>query len=308
MTALPPGEVLIRVLYSSLNYKDGLSATGNRGVTRRYPHVPGVDASGIVERCETSNFNPGDEVIVTGYDLGSNTDGGWSELIRVPAAWVVKCPAGLALRQAMQYGTAGFTAALSVHKLLKHGVRQEQGPILVTGATGGVGSIAAGLLAKLGFHVVAVSGKKDAGEFLNNLGVREIIGREEAIDATTKPLLSGKWAGVVDTVGGKLLETAVRQTKLDGAIACCGNIGSAEFHSSIYPFILRGVALIGIGSAFTSMELRVQLWKNLAAEWKLDSLGSITAETTLSELNEVYIDRILRGSVRGRVVVSLQSA
>lgn len=304
LTGLPQGDVLIRVLYSSLNYKDGLSAIGNRGVTKSYPHVPGVDAAGIVVRADVPEFRPGDEVLVTGYDLGSNSDGGWADYIRVPAAWVVRRPENLPLRECMEYGTAGFTAGLSVHKLLQHGVRPDQGPVMVTGATGGVGSIAVGILGKLGFHVVAVTGKSDAHDFLLNLGATEVIRREEASDNSKRPLLSSLWAGVVDTVGGTLLDTAIRQTRLEGAVTCCGNIGSAELHTSIYPFILRGVAVIGIGSAFTPMHTRVTIWQRLASDWRLENLHELVVEASLEELNKRYIEMILRGEVRGRVLVN----
>jgi len=306
LAALPSGDVLIRVLYSSLNYKDALSATGNKGVTRKYPHVPGVDAAGIVERSQDTDFQSGDEVLVTGYDLGSNTDGGWSEYIRVPAHWVVKRPDKLTLRETMIYGTAGFTAGLAAYKLLHHKLRHDAGPVLVTGATGGVGCMAVALLAQLGFHVVAVTGKKEEKSFLLGLGAKDVVGREEVREVSNKPLLTGRWGGVVDTVGGGLLETALRQTKLEGIVACCGNIASAELHTSIYPFILRGITLAGIGSAFTPMETRLEVWKNLAGIWKLQNLEEFAVEVSLSEVNEKYVDMILKGGMRGRVVVDTQ--
>jgi len=303
---LPPGEVLIRVHYSSLNYKDALSATGNKGVTKTYPHTPGVDAAGVVEESASPLFKNGEAVLVTGYDLGSNTDGGFAQCIRVPADWVVKLPTGLSLRESMVYGTAGFTAALSVYKLLNHGVEPGQGSVAITGATGGVGSMAVALLAKSGFHVAAVTGKMDAKQFLLDLGAREIIHRDEAKDASGKPMLGGRWAGAVDTVGGDLLTTIIRQTKTEGAVACCGNIDSTDLHVSIYPFILRGVSLIGIGSAFLPMRLRLEIWKRLASEWKLDNLERLATEVSLTDLDP-YIDLILRGGVRGRVIVNLAS-
>jgi len=302
---LPAGDVLIRVHYSSLNYKDALSATGSKGVTKNYPHVPGVDAAGVVEHSDVAVFSPGDEVLVTGYDLGSNTGGGWGERIRVPAGWVVRRPDALTLRESMQYGTAGFTAALSVYKLLHYGIKPDQGPILVTGSTGGVGCIAVSILGKLGFHVVAVTGKKDEKAFLRALGASEIFGRDEVIDQSVKPLLSTRWNAVVDTVGGPMLETALRKTRTEGAVACCGNIGSAELHTSIYPFILRGITLFGIGSAFTPRDIRVHVWQRLASDWKVGALDELTIEASLDELNRTYIDRILRGGIRGRVLVNL---
>ena len=301
---LPEGGVLIRVHYSSLNYKDALSATGDKGVTKKYPHTPGIDAAGIIEESAVPDFQPGEEVIVTGYDLGSNTSGGFAEYIRVPEGWVVKRPENLSLRESMAYGTAGFTAGLSVYKLMNHGITPDQGPILVTGATGGVGSIAVAILVKAGYHVVAVTGKLEQKQFLIELGAREVIHRDAAKNTSEKPLLSGRWAGAVDTVGGNLLETAIRATKPEGAVACCGNIGSAELHTSIYPFILRGVSLLGIGSAFTPMGIRQQIWKKLSAEWKLEHLDRLTSEITLEQL-ERHIELILQGKVKGRVIINL---
>ncbi|MDH4070031.1 MAG: YhdH/YhfP family quinone oxidoreductase, partial [Ignavibacteria bacterium] len=243
---LPSSDLLIRVHYSSLNYKDGLSATGNRGVTRVYPHIPGVDAAGVVERSSSDLFQPGDEVIVTGHELGSHAWGGWSEYISVPAAWAVKRPEPLTLRESMILGTAGFTAGLAVSKLLHHGLRPDDRPVLVTGSTGGVGCLSVAILSKLGFTVAAVTGKSEHHPFLRSIGAKSIIGRDEAVETSKKPLLSSRWAGVVDNVGGAILESALRQVVPEGAVTCCGNIGSAELHTSLYPFILRGLALFGI--------------------------------------------------------------
>ena len=303
MTDLPAGEILIRVLYSSLNYKDALSATGDKGVTKRYPHVPGIDAAGIVEESSTTAFAAGEEVIVTGYELGSNHDGGFAEYVRGPAAWVVRRPAGLTLRECMIYGTAGFTAGLSVHRLLHHGVDPDQGPVLVTGAGGGVGSLAVGILARAGFHVVASTGKKESTGLLVSLGAREVIGREAVTDPTGRALLSGRWAGAVDTIGGPTLDAILRGTKLFGAVAACGNVVSGDLHTSIYPFILRGVSLIGINSAFTPMPLRLQIWSELATSWKPERLEAIVTEVSLSALTP-SIDRILQGGIQGRILVN----
>ncbi|MBM2839777.1 MAG: quinone oxidoreductase [Bacteroidetes bacterium] len=305
MSELPAGDVLVRVHYSSLNYKDALSATGNKGVTRKYPHTPGVDAAGIVEESAVSDFKHGDEVIVTGNDLGTNTDGGFAEYIRIPPTWIVQRPPTLSLRESMMLGTAGYTAALSVHKLMYHGVAQERGPVLVTGATGGVGCVAVALLSKLGFHVIGVTGKTEAKQFLLDLGAKEILTRDEIRDTSGKGLLPGRWAGVVDTVGGELLDSAIRYTKLEGAVASCGNITSGELTTSIYPFILRGVSLLGINSAFTPMNVRQIIWKKLATEWKLENLDRLITEVTLEQLGE-YIDLILRGGVKGRVLVKIK--
>jgi len=301
---LPQGDVLIRVHYSSLNYKDALSATGNKGVTRKYPHTPGIDAAGIVEESSVGEFQIGDEVIVTGNDLGSNTDGGFAEYVRVPASWIVKRPPSLSLRDSMILGTAGYTAALSVHMLMHHGVTPSNGPVLVTGATGGVGCVAVAILSELGFHVIASTGKKEAHQFLQDLGAKEIISREDVQDHTARALLPGRWAGVVDTVGGELLDSAIRHTKLEGAVATCGNVTSGELHTSIYPFILRGVALLGINSAFTPLPTRQTIWQKLATDWKLEILNRLTTEVSLEELGG-YIDLILKGRVTGRVLVKI---
>lgn len=301
---LPPGDLLVRVHYSSLNYKDALSASGNRGVTRNYPHVPGIDAAGIVAESSNPGFSEGDPVIVTGFDLGMNTAGGYSEFIRIPAEWAIPCPVKLTLRESMIYGTAGFTAAQSVARLVTYPVLPQQGKILITGATGGVGSIAAAIMAKLGFNITAVSGKPDAGNFLFNLGVKEIISRQQATDTSGKLLLKEKWAGVIDTVGGEILATAIKSTRYGGAVTCCGNVASPELPLSVYPFILRGVALLGIDSAKCSIQTRVNIWQKLADEWRIANLDSLATECRLTELPEL-IERILQGRQMGRVIVNL---
>ncbi|MFQ5788260.1 MAG: YhdH/YhfP family quinone oxidoreductase [Thermodesulfobacteriota bacterium] len=301
---LPDGEVLIKVNYSSLNYKDALSAIGNRGVTKNYPHTPGVDASGTVEESTVDDFRPGDEVIVTSYDLGMNTSGGFGQFIRVPANWVVKLPEGLSLKESMVYGTAGFTATLSILKLEQHGITPEKGEILVTGATGGVGSIAVAILAKAGYQVVAATGKMDEKQFLIRLGAKEVISREEATDTTGRPLLKGRWAGVVDTVGGEILATAIKSTKYRGTVTCCGNVASHELNTNVYPFILRGVSLVGIESENCPMNIRLQVWEKITNEWKLEALDRLTSEISLGELHH-NIDLILQGKQKGRVVVDL---
>lgn len=301
---LSPGDVVIRVHYSSLNYKDALSATGNKGVSKHYPHIPGVDAAGVVEESSSPLYKQGDEVIVHGYELGAHADGGFSEYVRVPAEWIVKRPPTLSLRESMIYGTAGFTAGLALHRLLHHGLKPDQGPTVVTGSTGGVGSVAVALLAKAGFHVVAATGKMDDREFLMNLGATEVIDRESLKDTSGRGLVAGKWAGAIDNVGGDLLDSILRQTKLFGAVACTGNIRSTELHTSIFPFILRGVALIGINSAFTPRPLRLDVWNHLATDWKLKSLENLVTEVSLKDLDG-YIEQILKGQIRGRILVSL---
>lgn len=301
---LPPGDVLIRVHYSSLNYKDALSAYGNRGVTRNYPHTPGIDASGIVEESDNAEIRPGNEVIVTGYDLGMNTSGGYGEYIRVPAEWVVKLPKNLSLREAMVYGTAGFAASLSVYKLIGNGVAPEQGDVLVTGAPGGVGSIALSILVKSGYQVVAVNGVVDARKYLLELGAKDVISPEEATDTTGKPLLKGRWAGVIDTVGGEILATAIKSTLHGGTITSCGNAASPDLPLSVYPFILRGVSLLGIDTANCPGRLRIVIWKKIANEWKLERLDRITNEIALEEV-EQRMELMLKGKHTGRAVVKM---
>ena len=303
---LPAGEVLVRVHYSSLNYKDGLSATGHRGVTKHYPHTPGVDAAGVVEVSLSEAFQPGDEVIVTSYDLGMNTSGGFGQFIRVPAGWVVPLPENLSPKESMAYGSAGLTAGFCILKLQEHGVTPERGEILVTGATGGVGSFAVAMLAKIGYQVVAVTGKMDEKQFLIDLGAKEIISRDEATDTSGKPLLKSRWAGVVDAVGGEILATAIRSTKLHGAVTCCGNVASPDLPINVYPFILRGISLVGIDSQSFAMTFRRQTWGKIATDWKLDNLDRQTSVCSLEELDS-EIDLILAGKQKGRVIVDLES-
>jgi putative YhdH/YhfP family quinone oxidoreductase len=301
---LPEGEVLLRVHYSSLNYKDGLSCIGNPGVTRNYPHTPGIDASGEVVECSDSRFKPGDSVVVTGYDLGMSTSGGFGQYIRVPADWVVPLPEELSLKEAMIYGTAGYTAALSVHALQKHGITPEQGEIVVTGSTGGVGCISVVLLAGLGYNVVASTGKIHETDFLKGLGAKEIIHRDEVNDQSKKPLLKQRWAGAIDTVGDTTLATLLKATKQRGAVAATGLVASANLPTTVFPFILRGVSLLGIDSGETPMNLRCQIWNKLADEWKFPQLEQLSVDCTLDNLSP-EIDKILAGGQRGRVVVNL---
>jgi putative YhdH/YhfP family quinone oxidoreductase len=301
---LPAGEVLVRVHYSSLNYKDALSATGHRGVTRSFPHTPGIDAAGTVEESTSNRFQPGDEVIVTSYDLGMNTPGGFGQYIRVPEGWVVRLPEGLSLRECMIYGTAGFTAALSVGKLEGQGLTPDRGEVLVTGATGGVGSIAVGILSQAGYPVVAATGKLDAVEFLKELGAAEVIHRDDILDGSGRPLLKGRWAGGVDTVGGEYLAGALKAAQYGGAIACCGLVASPDLPTTVYPFILRGVSLLGVDSQECPMDTRRRAWQRLANEWKLECLERLATERPLGELDG-EIERILQGEQRGRVVVNL---
>lgn len=303
LSDLPAGELLIEVKYSSLNYKDALSASGNKGVTRKYPHTPGIDAAGVIATSSTSQFGAGDQVIVTGFDLGMNTAGGFGQYISVPASWAVKLPQGLTLKESMAYGTAGLTAALCVTRLMAFGLSKDSGEVLVTGATGGVGSVAVGILAKLGFDVVAATGKTDEKDFLTQLGAKTIISREEANDTSGRPLQKGRWAGVVDAVGGNILATAIKSTKYGGLVAACGNTMSADLAVSVYPFILRGVSLLGVDSVEIPMNTRLRTWQKLAHDWKFD-LSGFVSECALEELSP-KIDLILKGGIRGREVVDL---
>lgn len=302
---LPDGDVLVQVSYSSLNYKDALSATGNRGVTKNYPHTPGIDAAGVVAQSANEQFQPGDEVIVTSYDLGMNTSGGFGQYIRVPADWVVRRPEGMTLKESMIYGTAGFTAALSVYQLLAQRVSADQGEILVSGATGGVGSIAVSILSKIGYSVVAVNGIVDETAFLKDIGAKSVISIEDATEKSGRPLLKGRWAGSIDTVGGEILATTIKSLLPNGAVTSCGNVASPDLPLSVYPFILRGVTLVGIDSQNCPMALRQKTWDKIASEWKIPNLALITSEVTLDELDQ-SITMMLEHKHRGRTIVRMQ--
>jgi len=299
---LPAGELLIRVKYSSLNYKDALSASGNRGVTKQFPHTPGIDAAGVVENSSVAEFSVGDEVIVTGYDLGMNTAGGFAQYIRVPASWTIKRPKGLSLREAMVLGTAGLTAALCVDKLEQAGVAADAGPILVTGATGGVGCVAVALLATLGFSVAASTGKADQGEWLQRLGATQIVPRSALQEGGERPLLKEQWAGAVDTVGGDILFNAVKALRYGGSAACCGLTAGVGFSGSVLPFILRGVNLLGVDSVELPLVVKASMWDKLSVQWKLPALDRLTHEIGLEQLPEA-IAQILAGKSVGRVLV-----
>ncbi len=303
MEDLPAGDVLIRVSYSSLNYKDALSATGNRGVTRKFPHSPGIDAAGVVEHSSVSEFTPGDEVIVTGYDLGMNTYGGLAQYIRVPAAWVIKRPSGLSLRESMVLGTAGLTAALCVDKLLRAGLTTDAGPVLVTGATGGVGSIAVVLLNQLGFQVTAATGKAEQADFLRQLGAQTVISREELTAGTDKALLKPHWAGVVDTVGGDILFNAVKALQYGASAACCGLTAGIDFKASVLPFILRGVNLLGVDSVELPLVNKASMWDKLSLQWKMD-LDSLVKEISLKDVPNA-IATMLASQQTGRTLVRI---
>ena len=301
---LPAGEVLVRVHYSALNYKDALSSVGNKGVTRNYPHTPGIDAAGIVEESQSSDFKVGDEVIVTSYDLGMNTSGGLSEYIRVPARWIIPMPTGLSMREAMINGTAGFTAALCINALINNGLSSDKGKVLVTGSTGGVGILAVAMLKKLGFEVTAVTGKPEAHEFLLKIGASEIISREAMDDKSGRPMLKSVYAGVVDTVGGNILATALKSLNYGGAAAICGLVASPDLPTSVLPFILRGNSLFGIDSAECPMSLRQEIWKKVATEYKPTNLSLLATEITLKEVPK-KLDIMLNGGAIGKSLVNL---
>lgn len=307
LAELPSGDVLVEIHYSSLNFKDALSATGNRGVTRVYPHTPGIDAAGIVLESASPRFHPGDPVLINAEAFGVSAPGGYSQLARVPADWVLPLPAGLTLRESMIYGVAGFTAAYSVDRLISAGVRPEQGEILVTGATGGVGVFAVAILAKEGFSVVAATGKADQEPWLKKLGATRVVGREEINDTTGKPLLKRRWAGSVDTVGGNYLATTLRSTQERGVVTACGQVASPELALTVFPFILRGVSLIGIDEVHVPAADRARIWEALGEKWKVDHLDELAHEVPLPGL-ETEIERILHGQQTGRVVVNLRAS
>ncbi len=300
---LPEGDLLIDVRYSSLNYKDGLSATGNPGVTRNFPHTPGIDAAGVVVESSDPSFKAGDEVIAIGFDLGMNTPGGFGERIRIPAGWAIHRPAGLSLEQSMILGTAGFTAALCVHKLEAAGMTPDAGPVLVTGATGGVGSVAVMLLAKLGYSVTAVTGKASQHDFLRKIGAADIIDRDAARAGADRPLGAETWGGVVDTVGGEILFNAVKSLKYGCSLAACGLVDSPAIPATVLPFILRHVNLLGVDSVQLPLAQKQEIWDKLAGPWQLPELGALEAPLTLETISEA-IDRILAGEMVGRGVLA----
>lgn len=301
---LPAGDVLIAVTFSSLNYKDALAATGHPGIARRFPHVPGVDAVGTVVESSSPHIGVGDSVLVTGYDQGVGRWGGWAQYVRVPADWVVPLPEGLSPEKAATYGTAGLTAALCVQELLDHGLTPESGEVAVTGATGGVGIMAVQLLAKLGFTVVAVSGKPDKHAWLKELGAAETVGRDEVDDESGRPLLTGRWAGAVDTVGGNTLATLIRSSKLGGCVAACGLVGGADLPLTVYPFILRGITLAGVDSAWCPMPKRIPLWQKLAGDWELEGLAGLATKVELAHVDQ-HVKSILAGQVAGRIILTI---
>lgn len=298
---LPEGDVLIDVQFSSVNFKDALSVTGNPGVTRNFPHTPGIDAAGIVIESADASIPSGAEVVVIGFDLGMNTAGGFGQKVRVPSDWVVRRPEGLTLHESMILGTAGFTAAECIDKLESHGMTTESGPVLVTGATGGVGSVAVKLLSHLGYEVAAVTGKGDKHNFLTSLGASEILSREEMMEGGKRPLLADRWGGVVDTVGGEMLFNAVKSLRYGCSLAACGLVGGADIPATVFPFLLRHVNILGIDSVELPLAEKRRIWNRLADEWKLD-LGGLEEALTFDTLSDA-LDRILAGQMVGRGVL-----
>lgn len=297
-------SVLIKVQYSSVNYKDALSAAGNKGVTRQFPHTPGIDAAGTVVSDASGQFSEGTEVVVFGYDLGMNTCGGYGEYIRVPAQWVLIKPEEITLADSMRWGTAGYTAALSVEKLLKANIKPSAGSIIVTGATGGVGSVAVALLAKLGFTVVAVTGKAASRDWLIELGASEVLLRSELLPAATKPMTRPVYQAGIDTCGGDMISAVLPQLQYGGALTTCGMVAGADFSASVFPFILRGVDLLGIDSVEVPQTDKQLLLKKVASDWQLPSLASFTTTIGRGELPAVLAN-VLAGKGQGRYLLDL---
>jgi len=299
---LPEGEVLVKVEYSSVNYKDAMSAKGLPGVTRSYPHTPGIDAAGTVTASTNDEFKADDQVICIGFDLGMNTPGGYGQYIRVPGSWLTKMPDGLTSRSSMVIGTAGFTAALCVEKIEQMGADPADGPVLVTGATGGVGSIAVMLLAKLGYEVVASSGKQAKTDFLKSLGARSVIGRDELSEVNKRPMAAPTWAHAIDCVGGEILSNIVKGLQPLGSVAICGLVASPDFSTTVLPFILRGVNVLGVDSVEIPITYKTRIWQKLATDWALPDLEAVTTEIGLADLSGVF-DEIFSGQISGRTLV-----
>ncbi|WP_447642288.1 MULTISPECIES: YhdH/YhfP family quinone oxidoreductase [Chitinophagaceae] len=300
LTDLPENEVLVKVHYSSLNYKDALSAVGNKGVTRKYPHVPGIDAVGEIVATQNEKFVVGQKVIVTSYDLGMNTWGGFGGYISVPGAWIIPLPENLGMQDAMIYGTAGLTAGLSFAKVLAH---KKEGKLVVSGATGGVGSLAAAIAHKLGFETTAISGKQDDHFFKELLHADHVVSRQEFIvQNNSKPLSKGLFDVGIDTVGGEILSAMLKSVNYDGVVTCCGMVASNDFTTSVFPFILRGVSLLGIDSAEATSNARRYVWEKLATDWKPNNISDLAHVISLEELPD-KINQMLNGNIRGRYVI-----
>lgn len=303
---LPAGDVLIRVHYSSLNYKDALSANGHKGISRHYPHTPGIDAAGKVVTDSSETFAPGTEVAVIGFDLGMNTAGGFADYIRVPLAWVMALPPGLSMADAMRLGTAGVTAAYALEKLLENGLKSDQGPVLVTGATGGVGALAVHLLGSLGYDVTAVTGKAQAHDWLRSLGASVVVPRAQWADAQPRALLADSYAGAIDTVGDVTLVNILKSLKFGGTVAACGIVGGTAVPTDIYPFILRGVNLVGIASADAPLAARQRVLAKFAGLWQLPKLRELCDTLRLDDV-EARIEAMLAGQIQGRALIDMEA-
>lgn len=301
--ALNDNEVFVKVHYSSLNYKDALSASGNKGVTRNYPHTPGIDAVGIIEKSNSDLFNIGDKVIVTSYDLGMNTNGGFAEYIQVPSDWVVRLPENMIMKEAMIFGTAGLTAGISILRLTEL-IKPNDGNIAVSGATGGVGALSVSILSSLGYSVIAITGKATEIDYLKTLGAKDVLLRNDIENFDKKPLLKPLFAGAIDTVGGVILENIIKSTNSVGVVTCCGNVASPKINLTVFPFILRGVSLIGIDSQNYPMKYRETVWNKLAKEWKPEQLDYTCNEIKLEEVQS-KIDLMLEGKLKGRTILAL---
>lgn len=302
---LPDGDVLVKVEYSTLNYKDGLILNGLGRLVRQYPHIPGIDFAGVVESSASSEYKPGDKVILTGWRVGETHWGGHAGMARVKSEWLVPLPEGLTTRRAMALGTAGFTAMLAVMALEDHGLRTTaEGEVLVTGAAGGVGGIALLLLSRLGYRVAASTGRESLGDYLRGLGATTIVDRAEVGAAPAKPLLSERWAAAIDNVGGATLANVLSSLRQEGAVAACGNAGGVELHASVLPFLLRGASILGINSAMVPKAKRILAWRRLTELLPMDKLDSLTTEARLADLPELAA-KILKGEIQGRVVVDV---
>ena len=303
ITDLPDGDLLIKVKYSSLNYKDALSASGSKGITKHYPQTPGIDAAGVIVKSKNSNFRINDRVIVTGFDLGMNTSGGFAEYIQVPSSWAIKCPNSLSTREAMILGTAGLTAGLCIYEIEAH-TKIKKLNVVVSGSTGGVGSIAVMLLSNLGAKVTSITGKKNTDNYLCNLGSSEIIDREHFIKSTRLPLSRGNFDAAIDIVGGKILSSIIASMKYNGLITVCGNVSDPNFSTSVFPFILRRIRLIGIDSASHPIDVREKIWNKFVSSWKIKNLNNIAKIIDLRSLNN-EIRKMLCGKQIGRIIVKL---
>ena len=306
VSSLPEGDVLVSIAYSSLNYKDALAVTNRGKIARRFPMVPGIDFSGTVVESKSDRFKPSDPVVLTGWGVGEEHWGGFAQLARVKSEWLVPLPQGLTLQQTMQIGTAGLTAMFCVMALEEHGVRPDKGEIVVTGATGGVGCIAIMLLAKLGYRVVASTGKTDAHEFLKSLGAHEVIDRGELATRSDKPLERGRWSGAIDSVGGETLAALLRQMERDGCVTAVGLAGGAELQTTVFPFILRAVSLIGVSSVYMPQEPRLMAWKRLANELSMEMLERLTRKARLADVPAIA-EQMIDGKIRGRVVIDVNA-